>query len=159
MRILGVDPGIRGGLAVVEITDEAAPVLVDCIDIPVVGVGAKGRIDAAAVRNFIDQHKPIRALIARAQAMPKEGSLFRLQVWPRRWRHRRRRSPAARSQSTIVEPGAWKKFHRFSAREGTRKAGVNGRCSCSPRPTPLRARKKDHGRAEASLIALHGARL
>ena len=74
MRVLGVDPGIRGGLAVVEITDGAAPALVECIDIPVVGTGAKERVDVVAIRNFIDRHKPVRALIERAQAMPKQGS-------------------------------------------------------------------------------------
>src|SRR5262249_43912889 len=74
MRILGVDPGVNGGLAVVEITDEAAPVLMECVDIPVVGTGAKERVDVAAIRNFIDQHKPTHALIERAQAMPKQGA-------------------------------------------------------------------------------------
>ena len=75
MRVLGVDPGITGGLAIVEIIDGAAPALVECIDIPVVGTGAKERVDVAAIRNFIDRHKPIRgALIERAQAMPKQGA-------------------------------------------------------------------------------------
>src|SRR5215472_14050890 len=74
MRVLGVDPGVNGGLAVVEITDGAAPVLVECIDIPVVGTGAKERVDVTAIRNFIDWHKPIRALIERAQAMPKQAA-------------------------------------------------------------------------------------
>jgi crossover junction endodeoxyribonuclease RuvC len=74
MRVLGVDPGISGGLAVVEITDGAAPVLVECIDIPVVGTGAKERVDVAAIRHFVDRHKPVRALIERAQAMPKQGA-------------------------------------------------------------------------------------
>jgi hypothetical protein len=59
MRVLGVDPVVSGGLAVVEITDEAAPVLVECIDIPVVGTGAKERVDVAAIRNFVDRHAPI----------------------------------------------------------------------------------------------------
>ena len=49
MRILGIDPGITGGLSVVEISDGAAPTLVACIDIPVVGGGAKERVDVAAV--------------------------------------------------------------------------------------------------------------
>jgi hypothetical protein len=29
MKILGVDPGIRGGLAIVDIIDGAAPLLID----------------------------------------------------------------------------------------------------------------------------------
>ena len=52
----GVDPGIHGGLAIVAIEDGAAPQLVDAIDIPVAGIGAKERVDVLAIRNFIDQH-------------------------------------------------------------------------------------------------------
>ena len=72
--LLGVDPGIRGGLAVVAVEDGAAPRLVEVIDIPVIGTGAKERVDVITIRNFIDRHQPIRALIERAQAMPKQGS-------------------------------------------------------------------------------------
>jgi hypothetical protein len=41
MKILGIDPGIHGGLAIVMINDSAAPQLVDVIDIPVPGAGAE----------------------------------------------------------------------------------------------------------------------
>ena len=53
MRVLGVDPGITGGLSIVELTDGAAAVLVECIDIPVIGSAAKERVDVAAIRNFM----------------------------------------------------------------------------------------------------------
>jgi transcriptional accessory protein Tex/SPT6 len=36
MKILGVDPGIKGGCAVVVVNDGAAPDIVDIIDIPAV---------------------------------------------------------------------------------------------------------------------------
>ena len=71
---LGADPGVNGGLAIVAITDRAAPVLVECVDIPVIGTGAKERVDAAAIRDFIDRHRPVYALIERAQALPRQGS-------------------------------------------------------------------------------------
>ena len=48
-RSLGVDPGIRGGLAIVDLNDGVAPQLVDAIDIPVVGTGAKERVDVIAI--------------------------------------------------------------------------------------------------------------
>ena len=34
MKILGIDPGVHGGLAIVAIDNGAAPQLVDAIDIP-----------------------------------------------------------------------------------------------------------------------------
>jgi len=55
-KVLGVDPGIRGGLAIVEINDGAAPQLIDAIDIPATGVGAKERVDVLAIRTWVLSH-------------------------------------------------------------------------------------------------------
>jgi crossover junction endodeoxyribonuclease RuvC len=74
MKVLGCDPGVHGGLAIVEINDGAAPQLVDAIDIPTVGVKAKERVDTHALRTRIIGHEPQHAYIERAQAMPKQGS-------------------------------------------------------------------------------------
>jgi hypothetical protein len=50
VKILGVDPGVYGGLAIVTIDDGAAPQLVDAIDIPVAGTGAKERRRSRSAR-------------------------------------------------------------------------------------------------------------
>ncbi len=128
MRILGVDPGIRGGLAIVAVEDGAAPRLVEAIDIPVIGTGAKERVDVAAIRNFIDRHQPIRALIERAQAMPKQGASSGFKYG--------RAVGAIEAAITlcsipveIVEPSVWKRFWQ-TARARTRKAGGSRLCSC-----------------------------
>ena len=139
MRILGVDPGIRGGLAIVAVEDGAAPRLVEAIDIPVIGTGAKERVDVAAIRNFIDRHQPIRALIERAQAMPKQGASSGFKYG---------RAVGAIEAAIalcsipveIVEPSVWKRFWQLPAR--TRKAGGSRPCSCfRPRMRHSRARK------------------
>ena len=74
MKILGVDPGIRGGLAIVGINADGVPCLVDAIDIPIIGLKAKERVDALAIRDWIARHAPQYAVIERAQAMPKQGA-------------------------------------------------------------------------------------
>ena len=74
MKVVGIDPGVRGGLAIVEIGDGTAPQLIDAIDIPTVGVGAKERVDAITVASWFATHQPQHALIERAQAMPKQGA-------------------------------------------------------------------------------------
>jgi len=155
MQVLGVDPGISGGLAVVTIEDGAASRLVEAIDIPVVGAGAKERVDVAAIRNFIDRHKPIRALIERAQAMPKQGASSGFKYG---------RAVGAIEATIalcsipveIVEPTAWKRFWKLPGKdkEGARQKALQ----LFPTAHAALARKKDHGRAEASLIALYGAR-
>ena len=75
-NILGVDPGIHGGLAIgATYANGGAPILVDAIDInPVAGVRAKERVDVLAIRTWIAQHTPQHALVERAQAMPKQGA-------------------------------------------------------------------------------------
>jgi hypothetical protein len=155
-RILGVDPGISGGLAVVEIIDGAAPALVECIDIPVVGTGAKERVDVAAIRNFIDRYKPIRgALIERAQAMPKQGASSGFKY--------ARAVGAIEAAITlcsipveIVEPSVWKRFWRLPGKD--KESGRQRALQLFPSAHAALERKKDHGRAEATLIALYGAR-
>jgi crossover junction endodeoxyribonuclease RuvC len=155
MKVIGVDPGINGGLAVVEITDGAAPVLVECIDIPVVGTGAKERVDVAVIRNFVDRHKPIRALIERAQALPRQGSSSGFKYG--------RAVGAIEAAITlcsipveIVEPRPWKRFWKLPGKdkEGARQKALQ----LFPAAHTALARKRDHNRAEASLIALYGAR-
>ena len=151
MQVLGVDPGISGGLAVVTIEDGAASRLVEAIDIPVVGAGAKERVDVAAIRNFIDRHKPIRALIERAQAMPKQGASSGFKYG---------RAVGAIEATIalcsipveIVEPTAWKRFWKLPGKdkEGARQKALQ----LFPTAHAALARKKD----EASLIALYGAR-
>ena len=55
---------------------------------------------------------------------------------------------------TIVEPTAWKKFHQL--RGGDKEASRQRALQLFPAAHALLARRKDHGRAEAALIALAG---
>jgi hypothetical protein len=79
MKILGVDPGVHGGAAIVHITDGEAPRLLDAIYLPVVEVGAKGRINVPALRDWIRVYQPDHAAIQRAQEItdaPRPRSLL-----------------------------------------------------------------------------------
>ena len=138
MRIVGIDLGIRGGLAIVEINDGAAPRLVDAIDIPVAGVGAKERVDPIAIPRWVDEHRPQHTLIERAQAMPKHGSSTRFK-YGRAVGAIEAAIACCGIPMRIIEPTVWKKFHRVC--RGDKEGG---------RQLALLARKKDHGRAEAA---------
>jgi len=149
--VLGIDPGIRGGLAIVEISNGAMPQLIDATDIPVVGSGAKERVDVLATRAWITTHHPDQAVIERAQAMPKQGASSGFKYG---------RSVGALEAAvaccevplTIIEPTAWKRAHHLHGKdkEGARQLALQ----LFPSAHALFARKKDHGRAEAALIAL-----
>ena len=152
-RILGIDPGVRGGLALVEINDGAAPQLLEAIDIPVTGVSAKERVDVLAIRAWVMAHQPQHAYIERAQALPKQGASSGFKYG---------RATGAIDAAiacceipiTIVEPAVWKKFHhlRGGDKEGARQRALQ----LFPSAHALLARKRDHQRAEAALIALYG---
>jgi crossover junction endodeoxyribonuclease RuvC len=150
-RILGVDPGIRGGLAIVEINDGAAPKLVDAIDIPTVGTGAKERVDVLALRTWIQAHRPDHAAVERGQAMPRQGASSGYK-YGRSVGSLEATITLLEIPLTIVEPTAWKKFHqlRGSEKEASRQKAL----MLFPSAHALLARKMDHGRAEAALIAL-----
>jgi Holliday junction resolvasome RuvABC endonuclease subunit len=150
-RYLGVDPGIRGGLALVEINDGAAPQLIDAIDIPVTGVGAKECVDVLAIRSWILMHRPQHALLERAQAMPKQGASSGFK-YGRAVGALEAVLACCEIPMTIVEPSAWKKFHRL--RGGDKEGGRQRALQLFPSAHAMLARKRDHGRAEAALIAL-----
>jgi crossover junction endodeoxyribonuclease RuvC len=165
VKVLGVDPGVRGGLAIVSTGNisvgnggdgaVAVPsIIVDAIDIPVAGAGAKERVDVLAIRGWIVEHGPAIALIERAQAMPGQGASSGFKFG---------RAVGAIEAAialcgvplTIIEPTAWKKFHglRGKDKELSRQRALQ----LFPAAHALLAHKKDHGRAEAMLVALFGA--
>ena len=154
MKILGIDPGIHGGLAIVEIDNGVAPRVIDAIDIPVTGVGAKERVDVLAIRTWILTHKPDHAMIERAQAMPKQGTSSGFK-YGRATGALEAVIACCEIPMTIVEPSMWKKAHhlRGGDKEGARQLALQR----FPAAHALLARKRDHQRGEAALIALLAA--
>ena len=154
MISLGVDPGIRGGIAIVSDSDGIG-MLLDAIDIPVVGSGARERVDVAAVRDFIQQHKPTLALVERAQAMPRQGSSSGFK-YGRSVGQIEATVVLCSVPLEIVEPTAWKRFWKLPPKDKERSRQLA--LQLFPTAHALLARKKDHGRAEAALIARYGLR-
>ena len=151
MKVVGIDPGIHGGMAIVVINDGAAPQLADAIDIPTVGVGAKERVDVLAVRAWILSHQPQHALIKRAQAMPRQGASSGFK-YGRATGALEAVLACCEVPTTIIEPAVWKKAHHLHG--GDKEGGRQRALQLFPAAHALLARKKDHGRAEAALIAL-----
>jgi crossover junction endodeoxyribonuclease RuvC len=156
VKILGIDPGVHGGLAIVMISDGAAPQLLDAIDIPVAGVGAKERVDVLAIRTWVMVHQPQHAFIERAQAMPKQGASSGFN-YGRATGAIEAVIACCEIPTTVVEPSVWKKAHhlRGGDKEGARQRALQ----LFPSAHAQLARKRDHGRAEAALVALYGGAL
>src|SRR5262249_55051539 len=145
---------VSGGCAIIERNDGIAPQLVDAIDLPIVGVKTKQRIDVLALRTWIQQHRPDYAVIERGQAMPRQGASSGFK-FGRGCGALEATIQLLEVPMTIVEPSVWKKFHRL--RGGDKEAARQRALQLFPAAHALLARKKDHGRAEAALIALAGA--
>ena len=155
MKVLGLDPGaVSGGCAIVEIGDGVALQLVDAIDLPIIGVKAKQRIDVLALRTWIQQHRPDHAVIERGQAMPRQGASSGFK-FGRGCGALEAAIQLLEIPMTIIEPTAWKRFHQLPG--GDKEASRQRALQLFPAAHALLARKRDHGRAEASLLALYGA--
>ena len=118
MIVLGADPGIRGGLAIVS-NGDGIGTLIDAVDISAIGTGARERVDVAAVRPWILQHQPGLALIERTQAMPRQGASSGFKYG---------RATGALGTAVvlcavpieIIEPTAWKKHFRLPGKDKER---------------------------------------
>jgi crossover junction endodeoxyribonuclease RuvC len=157
MKVCGIDPGIRGGLSIVLIESGKAPVLIDAIDIPVIGYAAKERIDALAVVKWIERYAPQHAGVERGQAYPRQGlsSAFK---FGRAVGALEAAVACCHVAVTIVEPSRWKKFHclpRGAEKEASRQRALE----LFPSGHRLLDLKKHHGRAESALIAAYVGRM
>lgn len=153
MIVLGVDPGLSGGLALVEGGGGGTPVLLDCIDVPTFGLDAKRRVNVILVMEFIRRHPPHFALIERGQAMPDQGASSGF-IYGRAIGALEACMTGLLIPNDICEPRAWKKAHglKGSNKELSRQRAIR----IFPDSQHFFARKKDHNRAESALIAWYG---
>jgi crossover junction endodeoxyribonuclease RuvC len=143
----GFDPGKSGAFAFYF---RAAPEMIAAEDFPLVN----GEIDSATLADRLRQMRPDFAIIERVGAMPKQGvsSTFN---FGKSYGVLLGVVAALQIPSALVTPGTWKKAFKLSAdKEEARALALRQ----WPARAELFARKKDHGRAEAALLALWGAR-
>jgi crossover junction endodeoxyribonuclease RuvC len=125
--------------------------LVDTIDMPVSGSGAKARVDGIAAADWIKAKAPAVAFCERAQAWPGQGASFGFSYG---------RSAAAIETVvalcavplTLVEAGKWKRKLHLPGKD--KEAARQRALQLFPAQHALLARKRDHGRAEAALLVV-----
>lgn len=144
--IMGVDPGLSGAVAFYFPAD---PSRVAVEDMPL----ADGEISAALLSEKIVTFQPSLAVVEIVGAMPKQGvaSMFR---FGRADGTVRGIIGALAIPSQFVTPTKWKRHYAISAdKEEARARALQLFPACAHHF----GRKKDHGRAEAALIAKYGA--
>jgi hypothetical protein len=146
--ILGVDPGASGAIAW-WFPDE--PLIVTVQDVPTVN----GQVDAVTLARRVEQMRPNLAVVEQVAAMPKQGvsSTFRFGT---AYGLVLGTLAALKVPVQLVAPSKWKRHYGLGAdKEQARALALR----FWPGPeAELFARKRDHGRAEAALIARYGLR-
>ena len=143
--IMGLDPGASGAVAFHFVEK---PELISVYDVPT----ADGEINASALYDLIMVYRPTLAVVERVGAMPKQGlsSTFKFGV---SYGMARGVIGAAKIPCHLITPGMWKKYFRLGPdKEQARAVAIRLFPSCTGF-----TRKKDHGRAEAALMARYGA--
>lgn len=144
--ILGIDPGLSGALAF-HYMDAADLVAVE--DMPL----ADGSISSALLASIIKRHAPTIAMIEAVSAMPGQGvtSMFN---FGKAFGTTIGVVSALNIPLHFATPQKWKKHYRLSSdKEECRARALQLFPACAA----SFARKKDHGRAEAALIAKFAA--
>ena len=153
--VLGIDPGLSGGLAIVAGEGDGFPRLLLVADVPTYGEDAKRRVDAVATMQLIRRFPPDFAVIERAQAFPEQGSSSGFNYG---------RAVGALETCIaglliphqIIESRAWKKFHGLL--KADKEASRQRATGLFPGAEGL-SRKKDHNRSEAALMAVYGLKI
>ena len=146
-RYLGIDPGISGALAIIEMVN-GVPALVDAVDMPAVGSGAKARVDILAAAQWIAKHAPSTGYNERGQAFPGQGASSGFS-YGRAVGAIEATVTLCRIPMILVEASVWKRRLNLPGKD--KEAARQRALQLFPSQHALLARKKDHGRAEAAL--------
>lgn len=155
MVVLGIDPGLSGGIALVAGEGDGLPRLLLAADVPTVGDKAKRRVHVVQAMQLIRRHPPDFAVIERAQAMPDQGSSSGF-IYGRAVGALEACIEGLLIPHQVIESTAWKKFHGLvkTDKENSRQRALK----LFPDATGLE-RKMDHNRAEAALMAVYGLKI
>ena len=143
LKIVGIDPGLYGALALV------GDGFLDVQDMPTAGTSRRRIVAAPILGAMLRDWMPTYAAVEHVHAMPKQGvsSSFK---FGRSLGVIEGALGALEVPIRYVAPAHWKRYFRLSSdKEMSRLKAIE----TWPRISDQLSRKKDHGRAEALLIA------
>ena len=155
---LGVDPGLSGALAFYCAADDHLVIH----DMPVfaikVGRARRRMLDIAALRDFVDGYHSVvdHAWIENVHALPKQGVASSF-TFGQTFGATLALLHAFHIAYDRVTPQTWKRHFGLLGQPKDRSRETASRLL--PHHAASWSRKKDHGRAEAALIALYGSQM
>jgi crossover junction endodeoxyribonuclease RuvC len=150
--VLGIDPGVGGAVALFDPGKSPASGLRWIVeDMPLVG----RELNPAKLRDWLRQFSPKECLLEIATTHPRDGRVGAFR-YGGMWYGIRAVLACCDVSYEKVAPTRWKEFYRLKGtdKEASRRLALE----LFPDAAGLLSRKKDHGRAEAMLIAYYGAR-
>jgi crossover junction endodeoxyribonuclease RuvC len=151
MNVIAVDPGFTGAIAVLSTRGE----LLTVADMPVVGEAAQRRVNAVGLADWIREYGPYDfAIVEQVASRPKQGvsSTFKFGM---------SYGAVIGVVAALAIPTRFVPASKWKQSLGLNSDGEASRGRALerwPDHASLFARKCDHGRAEACLLALYGLR-
>lgn len=156
LRIVGIDPGRTGALALI-----CGGVVLDCIDMPTCEDNSQVQVDGPKLFAWIEKHlpldlavienvQPMRGIGAGSQGMPP-GNAFRFGLIAGELRMAFK---AYGVPIMLVTPSSWKRSTGLL--KADKAASRSAAMDRLPSGAPWLTRVKDHNRSEAMLLGLYG---
>lgn len=148
MIVLGIDPGLSGAVAAL---DTLLPSAVSVWDMPHADGEVAGGALAGIIRGALVGRTDAVAVVERVHSMPGQGVSTTFKFGDA-YGVAKGVLGALGIRMILVPPTKWKKFFCLPGGADGKEAGRSLACRTWPN-SPAFSRKKDHGRADAALIA------
>jgi len=153
MNLAAFDPGLSGAVAICK--DAAAPQRAPArrvLDLPTMGAGKQRILNGAVLTAYLREDEVDHAIIEHVHAMPGQGvaGMFRFGT---AFGQILGVVQALGIPYELVQPAKWKRDMRLPGGEGKGEAARLRALELFPDMAEMLARKMDHNRAEALLLA------
>ena len=147
--ILGIDPGLTGGIALL---DPARPAAVEVWDMPQI----EKTVDAAELAAIVRRAAPSHIVLEQVGPMPRDG-VKQAFSFGQSYATARVVSMLLEIPLFLVRPQAWKGYFHLPGSDAGKEAGRALALRRFPASASSFNLKKHHNRAESALLALYGA--
>lgn len=149
--LIGIDPGISGGIVILQ--SRACPFPIEWIRTPTLKVGKSSRVDSAALSRFLQEYDVGHVYIEQVHAMPGQGatSMF---TFGHATGAVEGVTAALMIPVTLVTPQAWKKRAGLIGKD--KDAARSRAIQLWPRWDALGKKGEGQALADAALIARFG---
>ena len=150
MIIMGLDPGMSGGISIIETKKDKLPQIIYCLKMPVVNMFGKKIVDIKLLYESISAFKIDISIIEKVHAMPRQGVTSSFQ-FGRSFGSLETLAYLLSQRVDYVAPAVWKKYLGV----GSSKKDSLDMARLKFGKNEVWEKKTNDGIAEASLLVLY----